>query len=316
VLPSPGKLEPIVQAVIDNKENPEGMIEPLRGQLDPGLWKDLLLLLDRIFHGSQSKRFDQFKAEDIPRIARSSNMSGEALVLTMYKLATDPILGGGVREEVVGRFSKFVGADFSDLVRAGLSTDVLNKPAPDPPGMAAQCTPKVYRLDGTLSINSAEFFFNASSPAYLDFIDRVIALAIAHSPVFGVMGIRFTPRATALIAMQRFPRTVSVEVGTGRAHQDDVYREFWNAVHLAANERRAIPHWGQEFRQPASAIAAHYGKDLLMWRRMLAELSIDSPNTFSTEFSRRHDLERGEATGIFDGESVEQFLAAFEAAAG
>jgi FAD/FMN-containing dehydrogenase len=316
LLPSSGKIEPIVKAVIDNKENPEGMTEPLRGQVDPGFWLDLLLFLEGIFHGPRARRFDRFKTEDIPRIAKSSNMSGEALILTMYKLATDPILGGGARNEVVSRFSKFVGAEFSDLARAGLATDLLNKPTPDSPSTAGQCTPRVYRLDGALSINSAEFFFDASSPVYLNFIDRVIALATAHAPVFGVMGIRFTPRATALIAMQRFPRTVSIEVGTGRAHQDEVYREFWNAVYKAANERRAIPHWGQEFRQSSDAIAAHYRERLLTWRRMLAELSIDAPDTFSTEFSQKHGLEpTEEATGTFDSESTELFLAGLEAAA-
>ena len=115
--------------------------------------------------------------------------------------------------------------------------------------------------------------------------------------------------------MQRFPMTVSVEVATARSRLKDVYGTFWTQLHQAANRRQAIPHWGQEFRQSAPDIEAHYGQDLLTWRRMLAELSIDGPSTFSTTFSQETGLEPkgAPATGIFDSDSVDQFLAGLAA---
>jgi D-arabinono-1,4-lactone oxidase len=295
-----GEQDPILETVIRNKTNPTGIVKALQDKVTPkGFWGVLTLSLGRLFHVAQARRFDQFRDEDIPRIARQSATSGEALFLILYKLATDPVLGPNARKEVIQAVSGLIGG--FELVRAGLSTDVID-------------THK-YDLDGAQSGNSAEYFFDAAAREYLAFIDAVVALCNARSPVLGYMGIRFTPRSTALIAMQRFALTVSVEVATARARQEDVYVEFWNEIHRAANERGAIPHWGQQFRQPARGIASHYGDDLLAWRRMLAELSIDAPNTFSTPFSRANGLEPTEATGIFDAESLDLFLAGLEAAA-
>jgi hypothetical protein len=282
------------KAAIDNKRHPRGMVGPLRHRLAPALIK---------FGGDPLKvpRFIEFLNDDIPRIAAKSDTSGEVLFMTLYKLATDPQLAPTLRNDMIDAVSGVIGGSFKDLMRAGLATDILDT--------------HDYELDGVQTVNSAEFFFDASSREYIGFIDKVIALASVHAPVFGIIGIRFMPRATALIAMQRFPRTVSIEVAAGRGKQENVYRKFWDAVQQAANERRAIPHWGQEFQQPDTAIAAHYGDDLVKWRRMLAELSIDAPNTFSTPFSLQHGLEPSEATGVFDADAVDQFLAAFEAAA-
>src|SRR5262249_19481336 len=154
---------------------------------------------------------------------------------------------------------------------------------------------------------------------YLAFLDYVIRLALRGPPIMGIVGIRFMPRATALLAMQRHEHTVSLEVGMGRHRAVEIYKDFWDSVHKAASDYGATANGGQEIRQPAAEIAARCGKDLVTSRRMLAELSIDQPSTFSTVFSRRHGLESDAttvATGVFDEDAVEQFLAAFEAAAG
>jgi hypothetical protein len=326
VKPEPEELENIVKALAnkDTKLNPVRMIKPLQD-----LVRRLQVLLSLPWkHGLA--RLNQFIAQDIPRIAQLRRklgdrtiqiMSGEALVLTLYELSRNEIFGPDVKPQIIEAISPTIGQQFGagNLVRAGRAGDIFSPPEPDPPKTPDPvCTPNTYRLDGALSIDSTEFFFDASSSAYIDFIDRVRALALeeAHSPVFGAVGIRFTPRATALLAMQRFPRTVSVEVGTGRAFKP-IYEKFWVEVHNAANEYRAIQHWRQKLQQSKPEIEAHFGNDLLTWRRMLAELSIDAPDTFSTKFSQDLGLEPkpGEATGIFDSESVEQFLAGFEATA-
>ena len=90
--------------------------------------------------------------------------------------------------------------------RVGDSTDILDVHG--------------YEVDYAASGDSAEFFFDASERRYLAFADAVVQLAGTHEPVFGYMGIRFTPRSSASIAMQRFALTASVEVATGRARTE------------------------------------------------------------------------------------------------
>jgi D-arabinono-1,4-lactone oxidase len=287
-----GPRDPIVQALIDNKRNPIGIVEPIRQGVGPC---DFILTLGEIFASEEALRFEVFKEHQMPRIASESTTSGEALFLILYKLATDPILRNDARSQVIDGVSKVIGGAFITLARAGLATDILDT--------------HDYSLDGAQSGDSVEFFFDASGGDHLSFIDAVIDLSNKHSPVFGYMGIRFTPRSSALIAMQQFDLSVSVEISTARARQEDVYADFWDDVHAAAADRRGIPHWGQELRQSTDEIANHYGTNLGTWRRMLAELSIDSPQTFSTDFSRIVGLEPTDATGIFDCDAVAQFVA-------
>jgi hypothetical protein len=244
---------------------------------------------------------------EIPRIAAESAANGatsfEAVVLSLYELANDPVLDR--KHEISYKVSDIIGTAYSKLVRAGPASGGVHQNILDTHD---------YELDGGQSGDSAEFFFDASSGEYLGFIDAVVALAYTHAPVFGYIGLRFTPSAIPLIAMQRFALTISVEISTARVRYKNIYASFWNDLHNAANERGGIPHWGQEFRQSASDITAHYGERMMTWRQMLAELSIDSPNTFSTPFSRDTGLEPTESTGIFDNDSVDQFMIALEAA--
>jgi len=310
----PGERDRILQAVIDNAQNPLGIIKPLQDEVEPkDWWQELKLNLGRLFHVAEARRFDEFKAADIPRIARKVHedrgTSGEAVFIILYKLVTDKVIGPTAREEVIKAVSRIIGGGFSELVRSGPASGAKYTNILD----AAD-----YELDRAeaLAGDSAEFFFDASSREYLSFVDAVIDVALRWPyPVFGYMGIRFTPRATALLAMQRFALTVSVEIATPRARQEKVYEDFWEKLHNKANTSGAIPHWGQEFTQSDREIAAHYGQQLLTWRRVLAELSIDRPDTFRTKFSEEKGLKPTEATGIFDSESTDQFLAALESAA-
>lgn len=255
-------------------------------------------------------RLDEFLAVDLPSIAGASQAaketSGEAVFLVLYRLATDPVLGEFARPIIIGKVSKIFGAEFLRLLRYGPAAGAKDNNIMDTHD---------YDFDHAQSGNSVEFFFDGSSHTYLDFIEEVRGLAYKYAPVFGYAGIRFMPAATALIAMQRFPLTVAVEIATVRARHDDIYKGFWDALHSAANSVGGIPHWGQEFRQSAAEIATHYGERIVTWRQMLAELSIDSPNTFSTPFSRDAGLEPTEATGIFDSDAIEQFLVALDGAA-
>jgi hypothetical protein len=114
--------------------------------------------------------------------------------------------------------------------------------------------------------------------------------------------------------MQRFELTASVEVATARARTDPVYAKFWAAVHKAARDLGGIPHWGQEFIASADDVASHYGKDLQRWRQLLAELSVDDPNVFSTAFTRDLGLEPSGLTGLLLYDVLTAFLSGIEGA--
>ncbi|WP_395748890.1 FAD-binding protein [Prosthecobacter sp.] len=126
-----------------------------------------------------------------------------------------------------------------------------------------------YTTDGLTKGSSAEFFFNGANPGnYLEFIDKVRALAgwggkAAEQknkdkdegkekiplPVIGYVGIRFMRKSKGLLAMQRFDLTVSVEVTVLRSSLEDMYQGFRQEMNKAAYEHGGIPHWGQEFEQ-------------------------------------------------------------------
>ena len=153
----------------------------------------------------------------------------------------------------MARVTAIIGSNaFANPVRAGDSTEILDVHG--------------YYLDYNAPGDSAEYFFDAATDAYLHFADDVIAMA-GSKPIFGYMGIRFTPAATASLAMQRWDLTASVEVATARARTDPVFDSFWNAVHAAAKHRGGIPHWGQEFDADAKYIQSVYGDDLDRWRQ-------------------------------------------------
>lgn len=295
-----GERDALLDAVTKNPRAPRQIVPALRDRLRPHL---LNRILGPVFKPKKLARLNWFMDHEIPNIAEKSATSGEALVLILHRLMIDDVIGEDSRADIISAVSEVIAsAGFDHLVRAGLMSDVADT--------------HNYDLDGAESRNAAEFFFDAASPVYLDFIEHVIRLAQSGPPIMGIVGIRFMPRATALLAMQRYPRTVSVEVGTGRSRLVEIYKDFWDGVHKAASDRGAIAHWGLQLRQSAPEIEARYGNDLVMWRRMLGELSIDQPSTFSTHFSRERGLEPTAATGVFDEDAVEEFLTAFEAAAG
>jgi hypothetical protein len=222
--------------------------------------------------------------------------------LVLRRIATDAVLDAG--GDVAQAVSEVIGGGFAKLARAGPASGGLHQNMLDAHD---------YGLDGAQCGNSGEFHFDAAGGAYLDFIGDVIRLARRpeHRPVFGYIGIRFTPAASALIAMQKFPLTASVEVATARSRVDDVHAGFWSALHDAARVRQGIPHWGQEFRHTAAELEALYGARLRRWRAALADLCHGAPGVFSTAFSRDKGLEPlGAGGGASDDDAVDLFLAA------
>jgi hypothetical protein len=299
----PGEDDPLVGAIKANKTNPPGIVSALKDrlQIDP-----LLNFLGWLAHDPRKHRLDWYLDEEIDRIAaehaKQGATSGEALFLILYRIATDPILEAA--DDVANAASSIIAQSFSKLARVGPASGNLHQNMLDAHD---------YGLDGAQSGDSAEFHFDASASQYLDFIDAVIGLAGRDSAVFGYIGIRFTPAATALIAMQQFKLTASVEVSTPRSRLEDVYAGFWNNVHAAANVRGGIAHWGQAIRQSASDLGTRYGNRLLRWRTALANLAAGGPGVFSTLFSRDKGLEPYEQVvpdplPTMDDDSVDQFM--------
>ncbi|RDI65567.1 D-arabinono-1,4-lactone oxidase [Nocardia pseudobrasiliensis] len=269
----------VAKAVIEHPRSPVEIGPVLWDQIK-GDYSDLEIALGNALGCDNAEELvDNFRPQ-LERILQSSTTSGEAIVLILYRLATNPVLGPQGRPQVIAAVSQLLADSFSPVLRLGHACDMLDT--------------HNYALDGAQSGNSAEFIFDAGLN-YQSFIDTILQLArdrlAAGRPVFGYIGIRFTPKSSALIAMQRYDLSVSVEIATGRARQDDIYAGFWDDVHAAARTFGAIPHWGQEFRIPASDLAGLYGDRMRTWRMALATLTDAGQDVFSTAFSRTNGLE-------------------------
>jgi len=310
---APKSDDELVSALKANKTNPPGIVDALKDRLEIDPILNFFLEVDPILnflrwltHEHQKQRLDWYLDSEIAHIAdqhaQLGATSGETLFLVLYRIATDPVLDAG--KEVAQAVSLVISGAFSRLARAGPASGSLHENILDAHD---------YGIDGAQAGDSVEFHFDAASGAYLDFIEDVIALARQHFPVFGYIGIRFTPAATALIAMQQFPLTVAVEVATARTRLVDIYGNFWNAVHGAGSARAGIPHWGQAMRQTANELEARYGARLIKWRTALADLSAGGPGVFSTAFSRDKGLEPFDPGEGTDDDAVDQFMLGLEA---
>jgi FAD/FMN-containing dehydrogenase len=147
-------------------------------------------------------------------------------------------------------------------------------------------------------IDGLEFAFDASpgSEALFDFINDVFALTDefynANRPAGFGISIRFCKATQALIGMQQYQRTASVEFLMLRGF--DSHPDFIRRLHAIAFRHRGIPHWGLIHDLDARTTADLYGDNLTRWRFQLGRL-IDAgggrTSTFSTPFSIARNLE-------------------------
>jgi hypothetical protein len=313
VAPTPD--DDLTAAVKANKKYPPGIVDAVKDRLevDPLIrLLDLLVEPDPLLnfiawltYKKKLARLNWYLDHEIANLAQQhlaiGATSGEELFLALYRVATDSVLDAG--KDVGRAVSAAIGGAFARLARAGNASGALYQNMLDAHD---------YGLDGAQCGNSAEFHFDAAGGTYLEFIDDVIALAGSHFPVFGYIGVRFTPAASALIAMQQFALTASVEVATARSRLEDVYAGFWVELHDAARARQGIPHWGQEFTHTEAELAALYGPRLKRWRAVLADVCGGAPQVFSTEFSRSCGLEP--LAGAGDDDAIDIFMAALAGA--
>jgi FAD binding domain len=218
-------------AIKANLKNPPGVVAILREQMQVG---PLLDGLGWATHNEKWERLQWYLYYEIAHIAQQHLASGatvfEAILLILYRMATDPVLDS--RDKIASTVSDIIGRGaFGRVLRAGNASGEKYHNILDAHD---------YEMDGGQAGNSAEFHFDAAGVEYLNFTEEVIALARKHAPVFGYIGIRFTPAASALIAMQQYSLTASVEVATLRSRLDDVYAGFWAELHARRGDARAF----------------------------------------------------------------------------
>ncbi|BDC50877.1 hypothetical protein F183_A31930 [Bryobacterales bacterium F-183] len=161
---------------------------------------------------------------------------------------------------------------------------------------------------GCISVHSAEFFFDASADDYLQFLDKVLESS-KENHVPGYASLRYMGRSRHLMAMQRHPLTVSIEIAfPRRANSDeDFFQPFVDRIHLLAKQWGGIPHWGQRHVLSSGYVESLYQMDMVAWRYVLAELEqgyarqAEPRKTFSTVFSRKVGLEPLEGNPVATG---------------
>jgi hypothetical protein len=212
--------------------------------------------------------------------AASMKTLGEfvAKVLDLLKEFND--LGIGVIDDLLKEISAIVlGGEHDPYLRRGRSGRIMDL--------------HNYKYDGCLSVNSAEFFFDAATTAYITFIDELRDVAKDLGPLVGIIALRFMRKTPAKLGMQRWARTVSIEVAVPRPGKANA--EYMSQMQALAFKFGGIPHWGQEHSIDAARVAEIYGAGLDTWRWALAETDPGKKkNTFSSRFTRERGLEAPE----------------------
>jgi len=143
-------------------------------------------------------------------------------------------------------------------------------------------------------VQSVEIFFEGTDDRLVAFIDALINFEIEQEflgrAFVGYASLRFTQPTAALIGMQRFPLSCSVELAclkdvSGGQEMIDF------AVRWASNPNNGgILHWGQYNPWGREIVERTYGTDLDTWRAALQRITRGG-DTFSSTFSRRTGLE-------------------------
>jgi hypothetical protein len=160
-----------------------------------------------------------------------------------------------------------------------------NAPWSGPPDCMRQVDGLEFALD--LSPGSEKLFA---------FVDDVIALTdeflATNMPAGFVMSLRFTKGTEALIGMQQFSRTCSVEVLMLRGLNGE--SDFLQRLYGIARLHDAIPHWGLIHEVDAAELRRLYGNRLHDWcviLRRLIDQGGGKTQTFSTSYTVTRGLE-------------------------
>lgn len=136
---------------------------------------------------------------------------------------------------------------------------------------------------------SIELVFDATSVAYLDFLDEVLAVAPSFQQA-GYVSLRFSKASRALLSMHRVAgaEAVSIEISSIQGLPgNNAWMQF---VERVAVRRGGRPHWGQHNGLSAGDVEMLYGVQLQAWREALVSLT-GSSSRFSNAFTRARGLE-------------------------
>lgn len=140
--------------------------------------------------------------------------------------------------------------------------------------------------------DSIEFFFDGTTPDFVDFVDYVIDqvrdLADEGKMLAGYLSLRFMSDSPSFLAMQRWPRTVSMEIASlSKVSGAD---EFMYRIEAESLNRGIILHWGQRNNRVQADVESKFYMGT--WRDALSEVSEHGRlANFSTEFTRVKGLE-------------------------
>jgi hypothetical protein len=137
--------------------------------------------------------------------------------------------------------------------------------------------------------DSSESVFAASTDNYLQFLDRILPA----SPNFhqsGIISLRFSAPAEALLSMHNWPApmVVSIETASLAGLRDN--RAWLELVQRAALDCGGRMHWGQINELTEDQVLNGYGSNLTKWSEALFAVSGTS-SVFSNEFTRKRGLE-------------------------
>jgi hypothetical protein len=158
-------------------------------------------------------------------------------------------------------------------------------------------------LSCNVNVDSIEVFFDASDQMLIAYIDALIAFETAQEyqgrSFGGYASLRFMGSSQALLGMQRWPVTCSVEIA-GLKDVNGTKELIDYAISLALNNNyRAILHWGQRNTSTVQNIEDRFGNTALVragelqtWREALKRITEDGRFTgFSSAFTRQTGLE-------------------------
>jgi hypothetical protein len=160
-------------------------------------------------------------------------------------------------------------------------------------------------LDHGCEVNgdSLEVFFDAASPNLVVFVERLfqrikevengtLAGLTGHHAFPGYVAVRFMGKSSALLAMQRFNTTCSLEVaGFTLAPSTE---PFLSTIEQDAIGLGGTIHWGQRNDLTMKEVEQMYDPagDLYLWRKALSAITDNGRLAlFSTQFTRKRGLE-------------------------
>ncbi len=156
-------------------------------------------------------------------------------------------------------------------------------------------TPRVEEPPCQRSINGLEFALDISpgKENLFSFINGVISLTDSfyaqNTPVGFIMSLRFCTKTDAILGMQQFARTCSIEFVMLRGFVG--LENFVQRLYQVAESNGAIPHWGLIHELTATQVRTRY-PELSTWRQSLQYI-IDGGRGKSGTFRSNFSVSRG-----------------------